>query len=253
MKILFDVGNTHTVIGYKDKNNFKTFRIGTNNIQTEDELYSTIINLLKYENINLSSIDNFGIASVVPEKNYTIEKLGKKYFRCNSVFVEAKNVFNINWDVEYTKEIGADRIANVIGAKLEIGENVIAVDFGTAITIDVVHKGNFIGGAILPGLRTSMLGLFKKTAKLPQVELKITNSVIGKNTVENIQIGVIKTTILGIEQLIKEINNETETEHEIISTGGMARTLKDCSTIFKNYDPYLTLKGINCYTNLQKY
>jgi type III pantothenate kinase len=253
MKILFDVGNTHTVIGYKDKNTFKTFRIGTNNIQTEDELYSIIINLLKYENINLSSIDSFGVASVVPEKNYTIEKLGKKYFKCDSIFLEAKkNVFNINWSVEYPKEIGADRVANVIGSKLEIGDNVIVIDFGTAITIDIINKGNFIGGAILPGLRTSMLGLFKKTAKLPQVELKITNSVIGKNTVENIQIGVIKTTILGIEQLIKEINNETKTEHEIISTGGMARSLKDYSPIFKNYDPYLTLRGIDHYTNLQK-
>ncbi len=253
MKILFDIGNTHTVIGYKTDGNFKTFRIGTKNIQTEDELYSTIINLLKYENIETKKIESFGVASVVPEKNYTIEKLGKKYFNCNSVFLKPLNgILNIKWDVEYPKEIGSDRVANVIGAKSEMGDNVIVVDFGTAITIDVVNSGNFIGGAILPGLRTSMLSLFSKTAKLPQVELKFIDSTIGKNTSENIQIGVIKTTIFGIETLIDKIKNETKIKYAVMATGGMAKSLKGTSKIFDNYDPYLTLKGIDIYSKLIK-
>ncbi len=252
MKILFDIGNTHTVIGYNAGNNFKTFRIGTSNIQTEDELYSLLINLLQHENIHDKKIDCFGIASVVPEKNYTIEKLGTKYFDCKSYFLEAKKgIYNIEWKVEYPKEIGADRVANVIAAKKIYGKNTIVIDFGTAITIDVVNKGNFVGGAILPGLKTAMLSLFSKTAKLPQVELKVPKTNIGKNTSENIQIGLIKTVLFGIEKLIKEISKETKSDYKIISTGGMAHSLKCYSKIFDIYDPNLTLKGIEHYLSIK--
>jgi type III pantothenate kinase len=248
MKILFDVGNTHTVVGYNNKNRFKTFRIGTSNIQTEDELYSLLINLFKYENLNVKKIDGFGIASVVPGKNYTVEKFGKKYFDCESYFLKAKDgIYGIKWNVEYPKEIGADRVANVIAAKKIYGNNTIIIDFGTAITIDVINKGNFIGGAILPGLKTAMLSLFSKTAKLPQVELKIPKTNIGKNTSENIQIGVIKTVLLGIKKLLKDISIETGTDYKIITTGGMGHYLKDYSKIFNLYDPNLTLKGIEYY------
>ncbi len=250
MKILFDIGNTHSVIGFKINENFKTFRIGTSNIQTEDELYSTLSNLLKHEKIKIQDIESMGIASVVPEKNYTVEKLGEKYFKCKSYFIKPINgIYNIQWKVEYPKEIGADRVANVIAAKNEFGKDVIIVDFGTAVTVDIVNNGNFEGGAILPGIRTSMLSLFSKTAKLPQVELKVPKTVIGKNTAQNIQIGVIKTMIFGIERLIREIEKETTTNYKIITTGGMARSLINHSYVFDNYDPYLTLKGVEYFIN----
>ena len=246
MELLCDIGNTNTVVGlHQPDHTFKIWRMSTKAFETEDEVFSRLYTLFQVAGIRIDDISDLGVASVVPSVNYIFAKLGEKYFNKRVVFVNPwERVFEIEYKVDYPQEIGPDRLANVIAAKKEYGDNVIAVDFGTAITIDVVQDGNFTGGAILPGFRMAMMALFSDTAQLPQVELQIPNYSLGTNTIDNIQIGILKITILGIERLIDEITRETGKKFRIISTGGMGKTLKGSSYIFETYDPDLTLKGI---------
>lgn len=254
MELLCDIGNTHTVIGLHSENDsFKIWRIGTKNFETEDELFSRLYTLFQVSGITVEDISRIGVASVVPSVNYILTKLGGKYFDIQTQFVNVEaSIFDIEYKVDYPQEIGADRLANVIAAKKVYGENVIAIDFGTAITIDILQDGNFSGGAILPGFHTAMLSLFSNTAQLPQVELEIPDHSVGTNTIDNIQIGILKITILGIERLIEEIKQETAAEYKIICTGGIGKFLKGSSSIFDTYDPDLTLKGILYFLHYAK-
>jgi len=246
MELLFDIGNTHTVVGLHAANDtFKIWRLGTKNLDTEDELFARLYTLFQVAGISFQEITALGVASVVPSVNYILAKLGEKFFHLHTKFVNpAAKVFDIAYRADYPQEIGADRIANVIAARKIYGENVIAIDFGTAITIDVLQGGNFTGGAILPGFRMAMMALFANTAQLPQVDLQIPKYSMGTNTIDNIQIGVVKIPILGIERLIAEITKETGCAYKVVTTGGIGTFLRGSSMIFDTYDPDLTLKGI---------
>ena len=121
------------------------WRTGTHSFESEDELFAQLYTLFQFSNITIQSIDMLGVASVVPSVNYMLTKLGQKYFYTDTVFVSSKaRVFDIDYKVDYPQEIGADRLANVIAAKKDYGDNAIAIDFGTAITIDVLQNGDFI-------------------------------------------------------------------------------------------------------------
>ena len=246
MELLFDIGNTHTVVGLHLRDmTFKIWRIGTRSFASEDELFSKLYTLFQVSGVQTGDISAIGIASVVPSVNYILSKLGLKYFQIAPRFVTPEaRVFDIDYQVDYPQEIGADRLANVFAARKIYGENSIAIDFGTAITIDVIQQGNFCGGAILPGFHTSMLALFSNTAQLPQVEFEIPDYSVGTNTTDNIQIGILKISILGIERLIEEITRETACNYNIVTTGGIGKFLQGSSYIFDAYDPDLTLKGI---------
>ena len=246
MELLFDIGNTHTVVGLHLGNmHFKIWRIGSASFASEDELFSKLYTLFHVSGVQTQDIAAIGIASVVPSVNYILNKLGSKYFQLAPHFVTPEaRVFDIEYLADYPQEIGADRLANVFAARKIYGENSIAIDFGTAITIDVIQQGNFTGGAILPGFHTSMLALFSNTAQLPQVELEIPKHSVGTNTIDNIQIGILKISILGIERLIEEIKQETSCDYRVVATGGIGKFLQGSSSIFETYDPDLTLKGI---------
>ncbi len=249
MELLCKVGNTHTVIGIHHQNDtFTLWRMDTKNLATEDEIFSHLYTLFQFAGINLSHITQIGAASVVPSVNYSLQRLGEKYFQTQTVFVNCDaRIFDIAYQVDYPQEIGTDRIANVIAAKKEYGDQVIVVDFGTAITFDVVQQGNFVGGAILPGFQTAMMALFSNTAQLPQVELRIPDHLIGVNTIDNIQIGVLKIPILGIERLIEEIKQASPIDYIIVCTGGIGKFLTGSSWLFDRYDADLTLKGIRYF------
>jgi type III pantothenate kinase len=246
MELLFDIGNTHTVIGlHTHAKQFTIWRIGTRRFDTEDELFGELYTLFHAAGIELEAINQIGVASVVPSVNYILTKLGEKYFHTSTVFVNPQaGIFDIGYQVDYPQEIGADRLANVIAAKKDYGDHVIAIDFGTAITLDVIQHGNFTGGAILPGFTTAMLALFSNTAQLPQVELHIPDHSVGVNTIDNIQIGVLKIPVLGLERLIEEIRAETGLPYRVVYTGGIGKLLQHNSGVFECYDPDLTLKGI---------
>ncbi|WP_072865876.1 type III pantothenate kinase [Marinitoga hydrogenitolerans] len=252
MRLLFDVGNTHIVVGLFEKDFLQTWRIGTKSFETEDELYSHLFPLLNRLNIYERDINAVIISSVVPSVNYILDKYAQKYYGVEAIFVSSNKLNGMKLKVDYPNEVGADRIANALALRKYYSKNSIAVDFGTAITIDVIYNGDFIGGSIIPGINTQMMALFSKTAKLPQVELKFLDYSVGKNTIDNIQIGIIKTVVYGIQQLLKDIEKEYKTKFDIVITGGIGKSLQNIIPEFENYDPYLTLKGLNVFYDLMK-
>lgn len=241
MILLFDVGNTHTTVALTDDGkSFNIKRISTNSIQTEDELFVLLKNF--YEHL----YDTVVVSSVVPNLNYVFEFFSEKYIDKKAIFVRASNYKDIDWNVKMPDEIGADRVADVIAAKKDYGENAIIVDFGTAITIEVLKDNKYEGGVIIPGFNMMINALFKGTAKLPKVELKPYNGFVGKDTESNIRIGVINTVLGGIEYTIEKIKEEYKFDSDtpIIFTGGQSKLIKSYVSWNVLFDIELGLRGI---------
>lgn len=247
MLLAVDVGNTTVVMGFMNGNkSFDVWRISTKNVSTEDELSVHIKNFLDFSGYKPSSIEDICVASVVPSMNDVFKYYAKKYMNKNPTFVKIKDVNWIDWNVWTPNELGADRIANVISAKENYGENVIVVDFGTAITIDILTD-KYEGGVILPGPRTAIQSLFTNTAKLPSVEAKFPDSPVGKDTVTNIQSGIMLGTMFAIDGLVSLFEGEFSQRFKVISTGGYGSEISKSSTKIEEYIPDLTLIGISIF------
>ncbi len=248
MTLYIDVGNTHTVFGIKLNGEYVRWRFATGRYETEDEVYSHLRTLFASQGVEDRMISGVVIASVVPSLDHIFHRLAEKYFGVSPLFVVADDRCGVEWPVENAKEIGADRVANVIGAYYEYGKNGIILDFGTAITVDVLHDGNFLGGSISPGIYTMLYSLFKNAAKLPLVDLEgIPKTCIGKNTDDNIKIGILKMTGYGLNSIVKKIKDELSCENmKVIVTGGQAKLLLKILD-YDMYDPDLTLKGMEWY------
>lgn len=252
MILLADIGNTHTVFGLSSgRKILGSWRFSTGRYETEDELYTHLHPLLEREGITLDSVEEFVVASVVPSVNECMERFARKYLKNGVIWVKASNVLPVKWDIVSLDQLGADRVANVLAAWEEHGNNAIIVDFGTAITIDVLFQGTFRGGAILPGFMTSIYGLFRNTAKLPMVDLKFPRSPVGRDTDENLRVGIVLGTVRAIDGLIEDIFSFFGTDDmRVICTGGQAPLAMEGSRFLSFYDPYLTLKGMVVYFEL---
>ncbi|MGQ9855663.1 MAG: type III pantothenate kinase [Fervidobacterium sp.] len=239
MVLLFDVGNTHTTVALtRNGKEFEKYRLSTVRYETEDELYAFLKSFYKEYIENIPIV----VSSVVPSINVIFEYFAEKYGNGQVYFVNALGYDKIKWNVSYPKEIGADRVADVIAAYKDYGENCIVIDYGTAITIEVIKDGSYEGGAILPGFAMMINALFKGTAKLPLVEIKPYNGFIGKDTESNIQIGTINATVGAIKYVIENIVKEYQTQPVIIHTGGQSVFVKDIVEGIVDKD--LTLKGM---------
>ncbi len=247
MLLAVDVGNTHTVLGLFDgEQNVNNWRIATSHIETEDELMVNINNLINFSNKSFNDIKAMCVASVVPGVNNVFLYFAKKYLHSDPMFITTESVDWIEWNVYTPSEIGADRIANVIAAKKEFKKDVIVVDFGTAITLDVVTD-KYEGGSILIGPRTSLKALFSNAAKLPAVSEKLPSSAVGKDTPSNIQSGTMLGTSFAIDGLVKAYERELSKSFKVIATGGEGNLFSKICDRIEAYDPLLTLKGISYY------
>ncbi len=247
MLLAIDAGNTNVVMGLMNENkSFYTWRISTKNISTEDEFLVHIKNFLDFSGYKFSIIEDICVASVVPSLNEVFKYYGKKYMNKIPTFVKIKDANWIEWNVWTPNELGADRIANVVAAKEIYNKNVIVVDFGTAITIDILTD-RYEGGVILPGPRTAIHSLFTNTAKLPTVEAKFPDSPVGKDTITNIQAGIMMGTMFAIDGFVSLFEDEFSTKFKVISTGGYGSEISKSSTKIEEYEPDLTLRGISVF------
>lgn len=243
MLILFDIGNTQTVVGIsEDGTIFHKWRFSTQRSQTEDELFAIISVLFEKQLGTVPQFQGAVIASVVPSLNYVFQRLVEKYFRVECTWVDATSASTVKWNVKNPSEIGADRVANVFAVVRE-HPNSLVIDVGTAITIDVVKDGAYEGGVIMPGLMTAAHSLFEKTAKLPQVDLFAPTNCVGKDTSENIRIGVVKGTACALNGLVKEIKAYYKEPFVVFLTGGQSKVLEKLVE-HDVLDPDLTLKGM---------
>ncbi|WP_077368900.1 type III pantothenate kinase [Anaerosalibacter sp. Marseille-P3206] len=249
MLLVIDVGNTNIVLGvYDGKELINDWRIATDKDKTSDEYGLLLEQIFKYHGLCPKNVKDVIISSVVPTLMYTLEAMSKKYFDCNPLIVGPgiKTGMNIRYD--NPKEVGADRIVNAVSAYEKYGGPIIIVDFGTAITFCAISKeGDYLGGAIAPGIRISSEALFLRTAKLPKVELVKPEKVICKNTVNSIQSGLVYGYVGLVDNIIGRMKYELKDEgvvDKVVATGGFASLIASESEHINRIDKLLTLEGL---------
>ncbi len=246
MLLVVDVGNTTTVIGvFSDDGSIRQkWRITTKN-RTADELGVYLLSLLDMCGISSKDIDGAIMSSVVPPLDVSWEKAVKFYLGID--LVQVNPFMDIGVKLKYLSphEIGADRLVNAVAALHEYGSPVVIVDFGTAITIDVVDsEGVYLGGAIAPGIAISMEALYGKTAKLPKVSFQPPPDIIGRTTEESIRVGIIYGFAGLVDSLVKGVKQKLKENLQVIATGGHASIIAPISETIQKVDEDLTLKGL---------
>ena len=247
MLLAVNVGNTHTVLGlFRNGDLAWHWRMTTDPSRTADELALVIGGFLAQQGLSFSrEITGVAISSVVPACTTALREMTDSYFHFPPVVVEPGVRTGMPVLTDNPREVGADRIVNALAGYSRFGGPCVVVDVGTAITYDAVNgKGEFVGGAISPGIQMSATSLFTNTAKLPMVELVPPRSVIGKNTVEAIQSGLLYGTAAEIDGVVQRMRGELGDGATAVATGGLAGLVVPyCSTI-DHHDPWLTLQGL---------
>jgi type III pantothenate kinase len=247
MLVAIDVGNTHTVIGIYDGEHLAHhWRISTDPERTTDEHGVMLQVLLRGAGLETPlRPEGVAIACVVPPLNHTFEHLAQQYFHCQPLVVGPGIKTGMPILYENPKEVGADRIVNAVAAYDRYQSAIIVVDFGTATTFDyVTARGEYVGGAIAPGLGISMNALVEHAAKLYRVELVRPRDAVGRTTVAAIQSGLIFGYTALVDGLVERIIRERGEKTRVIATGGLAELIAPESTTIEDVDEFLTLKGL---------
>jgi type III pantothenate kinase len=246
MLLVIDVGNTNTVVGvFAGKELRAQWRLSTNRRQTADEFGVFIRNLFMLDGIQPDSITGIIIASVVPPLNFALEEMSTRYFRHTAVFLGPGTRTGMAIHYDNPQEVGADRIANSVAAFEKYGGPCVVVDFGTAITFDAIsEKGEYLGGVIAPGLGISSEALFQHAARLPRVEIREPQRVIGTNTVVSMQSGLFYGAVGMMDGILDRMCATLGARTKVIATGGHASLVAGASKYQIPVDASLTLDGL---------
>jgi type III pantothenate kinase len=252
MLLTLDVGNTNTVLGlYRLASDelITHWRISTLRTQTADEYGVLFLNLFAMRKVEATEVSAIIISSVVPPLESTLRQVCERYFNLKPMFVEPGIKTGMPILVDNPTEVGADRLVNSVAAFGRYGGPCIVVDFGTATTFDVISaKGEYIGGAIAPGLAISAEALFARAARLSRVDVKKPAKVVGTNTVAAVQSGLYYGYIGLVDGILERILNETRgadsAAPKIIATGGLAHLIIDDSRFIQTVDDMLTIDGL---------
>ncbi|PIQ99862.1 MAG: pantothenate kinase [Nitrospinae bacterium CG11_big_fil_rev_8_21_14_0_20_45_15] len=246
MLLAIDVGNTHNVIGlFSGAKLITHWRIRTEKNRTADEYWVLIKEFILLNGVEAETIDSIVVACMTPPLVPIIEEMGKKYFSCKPLIVGPGTKTGISILYKNPSEVGADRIVNAVAGYEKYGGPLIIVDFGTATTFDAVSaKGEYLGGAICPGVQVLLDALFEKTAKLPRVDLSRPKNVIGKSTVESIQSGTIFGYSGMVDVMVAKMKAEMGVPAKVIATGGISGWMAEQSESIELTDPFLTLEGL---------
>ncbi|MGD9209587.1 MAG: type III pantothenate kinase [Desulfobacteraceae bacterium] len=252
MLLVIDVGNTNIVMGiFKDDTLIKDWRIRTERNTTEDEFNVLAKNLFADANIAIETIEHTIISSVVPPLVSILDSFCRKYLGHAPHWVNAKSYTGMPILYNNPSEVGADRIVNAVAAYNKFKTSLIIIDFGTATTFDVVsQKGEYVGGAICPGIIISSEALFVKASKLPRVEIFMPpENVIGKDTSESIQSGIIYGYAGLVDGMAKRMAVEMGNNPKVIATGGLAPLLGEVCETIEHIEKRLTLEGLKIIGN----
>lgn len=241
-----DIGNSSTVVGVFDHDGLQhRWRLSTLPDATPDELALRLSGLLRFEALEFDDIDGLVMASVVPVLTETFRQAAAGYFHPEPVIVEPGVRTGLALRVDNPRDVGADRIVNAVAAYELYGGPTIVVDFGTATQFDVVNAaGEFIGGAIAPGVATSAEALVRRTARLPTVETTRPPAAIGRSTVTALQSGIVFGAAGQVDGLVMRIARELGPGVTTVATGGLAPAVLEACTTIDHHDPSLTLKGL---------
>jgi len=246
MLLAIDVWNTETVIGvFRDEELAWRWRMATVPDRTADELALLYGGFLQQQELSFDkNVTGVVVSSVVPSATQALREMVGRYFGFAPVVVEPGVKTGVPVLTDNPKEVGADRIVNALAAFTRFGGPCIVVDFGTATTFDCVSEhGEYVGGAIAPGLQVAAHALFEQTARLPLVELVAPRSVIGKNTVESVQSGLIYGYAAMIDGMVERIAKELG-QPTVVATGGLAPMVIGECHVVDHHEPWLTLEGL---------
>ena len=246
MLLVIDVGNSNTSLGvYDGKELIAHWRLTTNPARTIDEYGVHSRNLFQLGHLDFKAIDAIAIASVVPPLNYTLKRMAEVYFQITPLFIDNETDTGLRILYEPASDVGSDRIVDAVAAIQKYGAPCIVVDFGTATTFNAINtKGEYLGGAITPGIMISSEALFARTSKLPRVDIKRPNKVIGSSTITAMQSGLYYGYAGLVDGILGRMIEEIGSKPRVIATGGLAQLIATGSTFIELVDETLTLEGL---------
>ena len=252
MILTMDIGNTNTVLGLYEGDELKThWRISTDRNKTPDEYGMLFRNLFESAAIVNEAVNSIIISSVVPPILRILKKTAYRYFNVNPLVVGPGVKTGMNIKTDNPKEVGADRIVNAVAAGKIYSGPLVIVDFGTATTFCAIsEKGEYLGGAIAPGIGISAEALFSQSAKLPRIELIEPGHAIGKNTIDGMKSGIVYGFVGQVEYLVKKFKKELSEDAVVIATGGLVSLIAAETDSIDHVEPFLTLKGLKYIADL---
>ena len=246
MLLAVDVGNTNVTFGlFEGESLAADWRVTSHREWTADEMVVEMRQLFELRGYDLSVVDGVVISSVVPTLNPALIEASRRYLKCEPVMVGTGVKTSVRVRYENPRDVGADRIANALAAYTKYGGPVVVIDFGTAVTYDAINaQGDYLGGAIAPGVEISLDALVSHTAMLRRVEPVAPDSVIGRNTIASIQSGLVWGFVAQVEGMVKRMVAELGGSARVVATGGQAALVAGLTHVIETTDPLLTLEGL---------
>lgn len=246
MILVMDIGNTNIVLGVYHQDTLQHhWRMETDRNKTEDEYGMQVKALFQHAGLDFADITGIIMSSVVPPIMFSLEAMCTKYFKQKPLIVGPGVKTGLNIKYENPREVGADRIVNAVAGIHYYGAPLIIVDFGTATTYCYINeRGDYMGGAIAPGIGISTEALFARASKLPRIELTTPGQVVGKNTVSAMQSGIVYGYVGQVEGIVNRMKKSGNAQAKVIATGGLAPLISQETDVIDHIDPFLTLKGL---------
>ena len=247
MILAVDIGNTDTTLGlFSEEKLIYDWRTTSGLSRTSDE-YGVLINsFLSQAKTDTDDLSGVVISSVVPSLTDMIAHMSEKYLRKTAIIVSSKLDLGVPILIDNPEQLGADRICNAVAGIRDYDLPLVVVDFGTATTFDVISsKGEYLGGVIAPGVETSANDLFHRAAQLPKIDFHFPDNIIGKNSINSMQSGIMNGAVAIVDSMISAIEKEMGEKMNTVATGGFAHLITPrCSTV-KEINAHLTLEGLN--------
>lgn len=246
MLLTIDIGNTNVVLGlFKDGRLASSYRLRTVHEATADEYGMWVCNLMERAAARTTNLDGIALCSVVPRLSQTFDEMCLTYLHQAPLHIDTGNDLGIRLLVDRPSEVGADRVMNCVAARRLVGGPACVLDFGTATKFDALSaEGDFLGGAIAPGIGISSEALFSRASKLYRVSLNQPAHVIGRNTVEAMQSGTFLGYLCLVEGMIERFRAELGAAMRVIATGGLAPLVAPHVPAIERIEPWLTLEGL---------
>src|SRR2546423_7664810 len=247
MLLVIDIGNTNTSLGVFDGESLVAhWRLTTERARTVDEWGVLARNLFALTGFDFKSIDAIAIASVVPPLHFTLKRMAETYFQLTPLFIDHTVETGLKILYKPPADVGADRIVDAVAAIHKYGSPCIVVDFGTATTFDAINsRGEYAGGVITPGITISSDALFERAAKLPRVEIKRPQNVVGSSTVEAMQSGLYHGYVGLVDGILRKMIDELGAKARVIATGGLAPLIATCSGFIQTAEDTLAPEGLS--------